>query len=351
MESRSLLKVENLVRIIVGGILWAISALLTASLFLSLAGNNLVQKAIMVLLAFALEGAKIVTWRMGKGARFLSIILISLSIFASFGAALVTVENANLQSNSASLNEIRNSVSYGALSTELKSIDSEISTILTRIGNLPPDFTTATNQLTTALKDLRNRKEKVLQSISSLESSTVEMGDTSNMFVLIGSTIGVRPQTIMLVLLIILAITIETGALILTSTRKPAIESEKSPSKETTAVVVGDVLSTSYQAPTVKQVDAKEFLKAATENSDLPYLHGRDKVCAKLGIGSYAGKKLVGDLLMMRVIQVDGKRLRLIGSLEEAQSSIITKQETGKHNRDKQGQVERSQQSIHALTT
>lgn len=56
----------------------------------------------------------------------------------------------------------------------------------------------------------------------------------------------------------------------------------------------------------------EDFLEAAKEGSDLPYLHGRDKTAEKLGISYAEAKRLVGKLIEDGRVVVEGKRLRLI---------------------------------------
>ena len=45
---------ENVLRLVCGGILWGISSLLTAGLFLNLAGDDLFRKSVMFFLAVGL---------------------------------------------------------------------------------------------------------------------------------------------------------------------------------------------------------------------------------------------------------------------------------------------------------
>ncbi len=84
---------ETVLRLVCGGILWGISSLLTAGLFLTLAGDDQFRKLILFLLAVGLEGAKILSWRMGRGTRILSVSLIILSALGSLGASLETVQS------------------------------------------------------------------------------------------------------------------------------------------------------------------------------------------------------------------------------------------------------------------
>jgi hypothetical protein len=65
--------------------------------------------------------------------------------------------------------------------------------------------------------------------------------------------------------------------------------------------------------PIPNQIGPQEFPQAAILGSDFPYLNGRDKTAKKLGIGSFAGKRLVGQLLSAGLVTVEGNRLKVVG--------------------------------------
>ena len=55
----------------------------------------------------------------------------------------------------------------------------------------------------------------------------------------------------------------------------------------------------------------EDFLEAAKDGADLPYLHGRDKTAKRLGISYAEAKRLVGMLIKDGRVVVEGKRLCL----------------------------------------
>jgi hypothetical protein len=135
------------------------------------------------------------------------------------------------------------------------------------------------------------------------------------MIALLGRTIGLRPEVLLLVLLLFVSASIEVGALLLTvpdreglcRAQKSIEPSVESPLMEDTSPNVSACLSPSYAPP----ITPEDFLEAAKDGADLPYLHGRDKTAEKLGISYAEAKRLVGKLIEDGRISVERKRLRL----------------------------------------
>jgi hypothetical protein len=304
---------EAFLRYSVGLVLWASSALLTIFLFISIAGDNVERQIFMVILAIALEGTKILSWRMGHSARVLACFLLALSCFASFGAALQTVEAAQSSFVAGSLNATKQSSSYQFLVKEEEGIDREIIIAIDRLGKLPPNFTTAAAKLAASLQELRDRRSMLQKALDNLEASSATTYQNSNLFVLLGRALGVAPETVLLVLLVFLSACIEAGALILTGPDGAAgrIDGSKGIQEWN-----GPLRPISYQGP----IGPMEFLEAAREGSDLPYLHGRDVTARLLGISSYRAKVLVRELIIRGDVTVEGKRLKLT---EEGRSGAL----------------------------
>jgi hypothetical protein len=301
--------IEPRLRLLTGFVLWGISSVLTCSLLLSLANGNTLQGILLILIALALEGAKILSWRKQGKARFFSFALIALSAFASFGAALQTVEGAKASFLSSSLNEIKQTSSYTSLCLELKSIDSEIGIDIERLRKLPPDFISAARNLSSSLQGLRERRATLTSALSTMEATQGEEVLNSNMFVLIGKTIGMKPEIVLLILLLFLSGSIEAGALILTSPNKPIERLSKGEAGKLTL----DEDGTACMPPMKPYIEPEQFLEAAkTASSDLPYLLGQNRTSKLLGISPSQGRRLVRELLRNRKIEVFGKRLRLV---------------------------------------
>jgi len=311
---------ESYLRRFFGFLLWAVSATLTFVLLISL-GDGSVSKVLLGVVAVALEGAKILAWRKGGIYRIYAACLIILSGIASLGASLQVVERSKGAFLAISREATRSSPAYLAQEEELRSISGEISALVTRLKALPPDYTTATAQTESSLAALRDRKQGILDSLTASEPVGASHDDGS-MIALLGRTIGLRPEVLLLVLLLFVSASIEVGALLLTvpdreglcRAQKAVEPSVESPPMEDTPVNATPILSPSYAFP----ITPEDFLKAAKEGSDLPYLHGRDKTAEKLGISYAEAKRLVGKLIEDGRVVVEGKRLRLTKGKEES---------------------------------
>lgn len=307
LHSEKPIHAEALLRLVVGLVLWAASATLTVSLFLSMAGSRWEGRLFMAILAIAMEGTKILSWRMGGKAHLLAYALLVLSACASFGSALQTVEAARSSFLSSSQVAVKETSKYKDALSERVSIDKEINITLERLIKLPPEYTTAATKLTGTLALLRDRRSRIQGTLNDLEESSGTAYDNANLFVLMGKTLGIAPETMLLVLLLFLAVCIEAGALALTAPIKSIAPGLK---EEGTAQVQEESPERrpmSYPCP----IGPMDFLKAASEGADLPYLHGRDVTARKLGISSYQAKLFVRTLCADGTVVVEGKRLKL----------------------------------------
>jgi hypothetical protein len=320
MTAASPSSLESNLRLFFGFLLWAVSATLTFVLLLSL-GDGSVSKVLLGVVAVALEGAKILAWRKGGTYRIYAACLIILSGIASLGASLQVVERSKGSFLSITRDDVRSSPAYLADEVELSSIDTEISALVSRLKVLPPDYTTATAQTESSLAALRDRKQGILDSFAANEPVGATQVD-GTIIALLGRTIGLRPEVLLLVLLLFVSASIEVGALLLTisdreglgSAQKAVEPSADSTTMEDTPANASPILSPSYASP----ITPEEFLEAATEGSDLPYLHGRDKTAERLGISFAEAKRLVGKLIEDGKIVVEGKRLRIVHAQESS---------------------------------
>jgi hypothetical protein len=316
-------RLEPTLRLIVGLLLWGISASLTLGLLLSLTDRSLFQGIGIGIVAISLEGTKILTWRAGGKARVLAIVLICLSGIASLGAALEQVATASNTFQSTSIEKVRLSPTYRAASSELQSLDSEIASLVDRLGKLPSDYVTASTKLTIELQSLRDRRKGVYVEIDQMEASTGTSPEGIGMVALLAEAAGLKPQALLLILLLVVSGTIEAGALILTanSTATHLVSEKASGASEPPrpsgipSTDRGRFPWPSYAPPiATKQapsVSPEDFLRASIEGADLPYLRGRDKTAEMLGISCADAKRAVRYLIEKGEIIVEGKRLRL----------------------------------------
>ena len=278
---------EIVLRLVCGGILWGISCLLTAGLFLALAGDDLFRKLILFLLAVGLEGAKILSWRMGRATKVLSVSLIILSTLGSLGASLETVQSYRQARN---LVQRAETPQEQQTSREVLSVDRQIDILVDRLAKLPPDFVTATKDLNAELDSLRKSRSAMSAQTFRQEPNRPYQ---ETMFDLMAKVFGIPTETLMLILLLFLSVNLEVAALVLAGHPAPT----------------GPIghLSDTVLSP-------QRFLEAAKEGARLPLLHGRDVTARKLGISSYDAKKLVSALKASGTIKAVGKRLVLCGS-------------------------------------
>jgi hypothetical protein len=311
---------ESSLRLLIGFLLWGVSATLTLVLLISIGDGALFSRFLLGIVAIALEGAKILSWRKGGVYRTYATALIILSGIASLGASLQVVEKSKFSVLSITRDDVRSSPSYLANEGELESIDSEIAALVSRLKLLPLDFTTATAQTESSLAALRDRKQGILDALATKETVGASHDD-GNMVILLGRTIGLKPEILLLVLLLFVSASIEVGALLLTiptdesgTITQMALEpSVGSASIEDTTTIASPVPSPSYAPP----ITPEDFLEAAKQGADLPYLHGRDTTAEKLGISYAEAKRLVGRLINDGTVVVEGKRLRLAPVKEE----------------------------------
>lgn len=163
-----------MLRLLFGFLLWAVSATLTLVLLLSMGGASILAKVILGVVAVALEGSKILSWRMGGAYSAYAIALIVLSGIASLGSSLQVAELSKGSFSAIAREDYRSSPTYYAQKDELRSIDAEISALVVRLQALPTDYTTAASRLKSPLAALHDRKQSLIALLASNE-----VGDAS----------------------------------------------------------------------------------------------------------------------------------------------------------------------------
>lgn len=312
-------RIESILRLSFGLLLWAVSATLTLILLVSLGDGTTFYNIFLGLVAIALEGAKILSWRKGGAYRVYAALLIVLSGIASLGASLQVVQRSKGMLLEATRDTLQSSPTFLARQDELHSIDTEIAALISRLQTLPLDYTTAASKVTSSISVLRDRKQAVLTSLAA-DAPIGPSQDNGTIVVFLGRTVGLRPEILLLVLLLFVSASIEVGALLLSvPDRQSSREGRKVEKLSADPCSKGTAarLRPSYARP----ITPEAFLEAAKDGADLPYLHGRDKTAEKLGISSAEAKRLVGRLIADRRIVVEGKRLRLVHTNECISSS------------------------------
>jgi len=302
---------ESSIRLFFGFLLWGVSATLTLVLLITLGDGMFFTKALLGIVAIALEGAKILSWRKGAAYRIYAVALIVLSGIASLGASLQVVEKSKDSFLAIVREDVQSSPTYIAAEGELTSIDTEITALVSRLKALSPDYMTAAARTESSLDALRDRKQGILDSLTRSDLAGASHDD-GNMIVLLARTMGFRPDTLLLVLLLFVSAAIEVGALLLTIPEHGIGQAVKAPPAHV-GVIGGATASGPTFPPTSNDspMTPDAFLEAAMDGADLPFLHGRDTTAEKLGISYAEAKRLVGKLIEDGRIAVDGKRLRL----------------------------------------
>lgn len=305
---------ESGLRLVFGFLLWSVSATLTLVLLISLGDGSFFSKVLLGVVAIALEGAKILSWRKGGAYRVYAACLIILSGIASLGASLQVVEKSKGAFLVASREALHSAPAYLAQEGEIRSIDAEITALLSRLQTLPLDYTTAASRVESSLSSLRDRKQGLLNALAAGNLVGASQ-DEGTIVVLLSRAVGLRPDVLLLVLLLFVSAGIEVGALLLTvSDHESSDEAEGIEKPSALPSPIGNTSGRTAISPRptyAPPITPEAFLEAAKDGADLPYLHGRDRTAEKLGISSAEAKRLVGRLLAERRIVVEGKRLRL----------------------------------------
>jgi len=245
----------------------------------------------------------------------MAVVLIALSALASLGAALQTVKDSQGRLFTVSLEEVHASSVYLTAKAELDSLDAEIKVAVARMAALPPDYVTASAKMSASIQVLRDRRQVVATDMGSMEKTAGHGSTATDMVGLLAQTFGIQAPTLLLVLLLVISLSIEGAALILSLPEKtPKAPQEKAvepaPSdlvRETPTITIPTVSQPSYGRP----MGPDDFLSAMQADAELPYLCGRDRTAQKLGIPAGQAKRFVNELMRSGRIVAEGKRLKL----------------------------------------
>lgn len=270
----------------VGGLLWGLSAALSVVLFLSFSAGEVSRMILLGLLALGFEGAKILTWRQGGSARLLAWLLVGLSVLASFGSALQTVRLLDRVQAPGQLQEAQQAEDRALL-------DRRIADLENRLQALPEDYLTWYRNLGQDLDRLRQERRSL-----TLEAETPDLAFSPTLFEELAWFSGWPRQVLELTLLMVLAVALEWGALLLTSSVREAPESPKQ---------AFDPLMT------------QTFLDTMIALGDGTYLGGRDRVGRHLGLPPYHTKRHFEELVRSGRIKRQGDRMILVDSATSVQ--------------------------------
>jgi len=215
-----------------------VSVYLSINMFISL-GADLLGKIILGLLAMFLEGVKIfsllrieallyarrrVSFSLNAslaGSFFVYIFTASLSIVASLGFSLVTVDK-QVESSKAIFYTQTSDTSF-AIDQKKQSIillDTQIQALQNQISNINPDLATGSTKLSFELQKLMDRRDTLIAEITALEqeqhkatiqANTGKTNNTYGMFVLMGAPFHLSEKTVMSILLLAISILLEVS--------------------------------------------------------------------------------------------------------------------------------------------
>jgi len=343
--------IEPILRLATGIFLAFISMILTVGLFLSLAGDNFTRQIVMVSLAIGLEAAKILTFRMGKSFKAISISLIAISVLASFGSALLVVESDKTTSMIAAQAGSQSTYQYKSSLAEVESLDTQINVLVGRLNSLPSDFITAGKEISSSIATLRESRAKALKGLTQVPAASVaSLEAPTTMFGLFSRLSRINEGLIILILLLFLAIMLEISILALIQNNPTLLQTQndlsysqpemsypdspkngvKTAQKKEGVSIPGIKAETpptvSYE-PVEADFNPEIFLKAMIDSETYPILRGRDATAQLLGIPAYKAKVIVTKLLQEGKIKVEGKRLVMCGTVLRPDSEHSTNME------------------------
>ena len=214
------MKLKKAPEILLTAGLFGVSALLSIRLFWELAGSDRLAAFLLAFVAVMFEGAKVFLWfwgirRRALGAIVLAIVLVLLSLFASFASALAVVRSAGsgakLQTRQLERSE-----------SELERLDREIAGLVSARDALPADYVKAREKYEGLIGPLRVERAQVLEKLEARENSQVERAQdasTSELFTAVGSVFASGPAAVILgefirmIYLVVVAATLEIVAM------------------------------------------------------------------------------------------------------------------------------------------
>ena len=297
---------EKIIRLSIGYALWIISATMTVGLYLELADSSLLSIIIFLAVAITLECTKILLWRSHSGiSRALGILLVLLSLFASFGESVVVLTESEQRTEESARARLSATPQYQTVLEDIKSYEMQISERLNRVAKYPANYYSLARQDLNAIDVLREEKTKSLQELRDLETASAENEGAHSMFPIVARFMHIDENWLRLIVSMVVALCIEVGAILLT--KRDCIQSvNKTPRSK--KIMRYPTVGHDHELTDIE----KQFIKAAQDDSSYPFLCGRDKTAKKLGLSCYDAKKIVQALIDKGFVEVKQRRLLLI---------------------------------------
>jgi hypothetical protein len=210
MES-SRLNVMSVIKTVSFIILVTISFSVTMYLFIQFS-DKIIEKIFFGCLAFAVEGSKIFALvsamsvftlkKFGSFAIRITIycFLAILSIIASYGFTLSSIQGTQ---DVVAVADYTNA----ALKSRIDTIDKQVAILEKRQTDMPPDFVTASNNITKQLNQLATERTELVAKIA---ATPIKKEVAKSVFQLIAETLGMTSKRFEFMLLVLLSIMVET---------------------------------------------------------------------------------------------------------------------------------------------
>lgn len=196
----------NMINEMVNLMAFVLSAIFSVLFFVDLAGGAF-YKCLYGALAVVLEAMKMRVWRQPKTSIFLWMLgvgLLVMSLLASTGSALVTVERAGRGDRMAGLDET-------LFLEEIRDIDERRQVLLGRMAALPPTWVTKATELGDDIAELDLKKEAVKKRLR--QNADVERSTNLHMFSLLSALLGMSQERLVLGFLLAISLLLELSIL------------------------------------------------------------------------------------------------------------------------------------------
>jgi len=294
---------------VVSWVAFAISALLSIRLFVSLA-TDAFSWVLLAALALCLECGKLESIRLFNQKRKnffagLLCLLVGLSLVASAGSALVLINERNARTALAERSRSQSMDAYSLALSRVRSLDEQIAQLGRKLDATPAEWAGTVKGLRGELEALRLERNEAAKDFAGSSQGTSTMN--ADMFSVFARESGIREGVLLFVFLLLVSGAIE--ALILAGSigarpgRNDCAESQKRK-------------NFSRRGRPPKPLDADRLLPEFTRRmlrsvNDQGYAGAsRDSVAREMGLTGWDGKKLYGLAVERGLLEPCGHRTR-----------------------------------------
>jgi multisubunit Na+/H+ antiporter MnhF subunit len=169
-EENLRLPTEANLRVAVGIGLWCVSGSILVAFFQVIAGPDLWARLTGVVWAIVLMVGMILVWRLPDWRRYLAVILEVVVLTAGVGMVKLKVDEAQSASSQSILAGVKASADYLETSAQLQHEQALQSALITRLAQLPADYTTAAREATGAIRESQARAGLLSKKLVDMEN-------------------------------------------------------------------------------------------------------------------------------------------------------------------------------------